>query len=182
MHRGVPGIARAAPHRLTDHMYTLRVAALLAATMTTGLMAGVYGLYQHTVMPGLGSTDDRTFVGAFQAVDRAIINPWFMTGFVGAVLCTAAAAGLNADRRLLPWLLVAVVLNALVAVITVVVHVPLNDALKAAGDPDRITDLAEIRERFDAARWTAWNLVRALATTAAFGCLCWALVVRGQVR
>jgi uncharacterized membrane protein len=92
------------------------------------------------------------------------------------------AAGLNADRRLLPWLLVAVVLNALVAVITVVVHVPLNDALKAAGDPDRITDPAEIRERFDAVRWTAWNLVRALATTAAFGCLCWALVVRGQVR
>jgi uncharacterized membrane protein len=163
-------------------MYTLRVAALLAATMTTGLMAGVYGLYQHTVMPGLGSTDDRTFLGAFQAVDRAIINPWFVTCFVGAVLCTAVAAGLNADRRLLPWLLVAVVLNALVAVITVVVHVPLNDALKAAGDPDRITDPAEIRERFDAVRWTAWNLVRALATTAAFGCLCWALVVRGQVR
>jgi uncharacterized membrane protein len=163
-------------------MYALRVTALLAATMTTGLMAGVYGLYQHTVMPGLGRTDDRTFVAAFQAVDRAIINPWFMTGFVGAVLCTAAAAGLNANRRLLPWLLAALALNVLVAAITVAVHVPLNDALKAAGDPSRITDLAEVRERFDAVRWTTWNLVRTLATTAAFGCLCWALIVRGQIR
>ena len=163
-------------------MDTLRVAALLAATMTTGLMAGVYGLYQHTVMPGLGRTDDRTFVGAFQAVDRAILNPWFLTGFVGAVLCTGAAAGLHLNRRLLPWLLAALALNLLVAVVTVAVHVPLNDALKAAGDPDRITDLAAVRERFDAARWTAWNLVRAVATTAAFGCLCWALVIRGQVR
>ena len=162
-------------------MNTLRVVALLAATMTTGLMAGVYGLYQHTVMPGLARTDDRTFVGAFQAVDRAILNPWFLTGFVGAVLCPAAAAGLNPDRRLLPWLLLALALNLLVAMITVAVHVPLNDALKAAGDPDRITDPAAVRERFAAARWTAWHLVRAVATTAAFGCLCWALVVRGQV-
>ncbi|GAA3953360.1 anthrone oxygenase family protein [Actinoplanes auranticolor] len=163
-------------------MYALRVAAILAATMTTGLMAGVYGLYQHTFMPGLGSTDDRTFVGAFQAVDRAIINPWFMTGFAGAVLGTGVALGLNTDRRLLPWLLAALVLNVLVAVITVVVHVPLNDALKAAGDPDRITDLAAVRARFDTARWTTWNLIRVLATTAAFGCLCWALVGRGQIR
>jgi uncharacterized membrane protein len=64
-----------APRRLTDHMFVLRVTALMAATMTMGLMAGVFGLYQHTVMPGLGRTDDRTFVGAFQAMDRAIINP-----------------------------------------------------------------------------------------------------------
>jgi uncharacterized membrane protein len=162
-------------------MDALRVAALLAATMTTGLMAGVYGLYQHTVLPGLGRTDDRTFVAGFQAVDRAIINPWFMTGFLGALLGTVAAAALNADRRLLPWLLVALALNLLVSVITVVVHVPLNDALKAAGDPDRIADLAEIRERFDAARWTAWNLVRTLSTTAAFGLLCWALLLRGRI-
>jgi len=25
-------------------------------------------------------TDDRTFVGAFQSLDRSIINPWFMGG------------------------------------------------------------------------------------------------------
>ncbi|MFB9358180.1 anthrone oxygenase family protein [Actinoplanes nipponensis] len=156
--------------------------ALLAATMTTGLMAGVYGLYQHTIMPGLGRTDDRTFVGAFQAADRAIINPWFLTGFVGAVLCTAAACLLNADRRLLPWLLAALALNVLVFAVTVTVHVPLNDALKAAGDPGRIADLAAVRERFDEARWATWNLVRTLSSTAAFGLLCWALTVRGRIR
>jgi uncharacterized membrane protein len=163
-------------------MDALRVTALLAATMTTGLMAGVYGLYQHTVMPGLDRTDDRTFVGAFQSMDRAIINPWFLTGFLGALLCTAAAAALNADRRLLPWLLVALALNIVVFAVTVAVHVPLNDALKAAGDPGGIADPAAVRARFDAARWTAWNLVRAVGSTAAFGCLCWALVARGQIR
>ena len=61
-----------------------QAATLLAATVTTGLMAGVFGLYAHTIMRGLGTTDDRTFVGAFQAIDRAIINPLFMLTFFGA--------------------------------------------------------------------------------------------------
>ena len=30
-----------------------------------------------------------------------------------------------------------------------------NDDLKAAGDPDRIADLAGVRQRFDEARWRA---------------------------
>lgn len=161
-------------------MMALRVAALVAATMTTGLMAGVFGLYQHTVMRGLGRTDDRTFVGAFQALDRAIINPWFLASFAGALLFTAAASVLNPGPRLLPWVLAALALYAVVVAITVLVNVPLNDAIKAAGDPDRSTGPAAVRERFDEARWTSWNLVRTIATTAAFGCLCWALVVRGQ--
>ena len=53
-------------------MNGLRVAALMAATITTGLMAGVYAIYSNAFMPGLATTDDKTFVGAFQAVDRAI--------------------------------------------------------------------------------------------------------------
>ena len=170
-----------APHRLTGGMFALRVTALIAATMTTGLMAGVFGLYQHTVMAGLGRTGDRTFIGAFQAIDRAIINPWFMLSFIGALLFTAVSAFLNPGRRILPWVLAALVLYVVVFAITVAVNVPMNDALKAAGDPDRIPDPAAVRAAFDEARWVAWNLVRTLATTAAFGCLCWALVARGKL-
>jgi uncharacterized membrane protein len=40
-----------------------------------------------------------------------------------------------------------------------------------AGDPAHIGDLAAVRRHFDEARWSAWNLVRTLTTTAAFGCL-----------
>jgi uncharacterized membrane protein len=161
-------------------MFALRVTVLIAATMTTGLTAGVFGLYQHTVMQGLARADDRTFVGAFQAMDRAIINPWFMLSFLGALVLTVAAAILNPGRTLLPWIVAALVLYLVVVVITMAVNVPANDALKAAGDPSRIADLAAVRERFDEARWLAWNLVRTLATTVAFGALCWALVARGQ--
>ena len=71
---------------------SLTLAALLAATVVSGLLAGVYLLYAHTVMPGLHRLDDEGFVTAFQALDRAIVNPWFMAlGFLGTPLLTAVA-------------------------------------------------------------------------------------------
>ncbi len=121
-------------------------ATLVAATMTMGLMAGVFGLYAHTIMPGLGRTDDRTFGG----------------------------------RSVLPWAVAALVLYLAAFVVTLGVNVPLNDGIKAAGDPDRIADLAAVRERFNEARWVRWNIARAVASTAALGCLTWALVQYGR--
>jgi uncharacterized membrane protein len=162
-------------------MSVLRAISLLSATMTMGLVAGAFVLYAHTVMPGLKKTDDRTFVTAFQALDRAIINPWFMAGgFLGALLFTLAAALSHLGHDALPWIVAALVLYAIAFVITIAVNVPLNDAIKAAGDPDRIADLAAVRERFDEARWAAFNLVRVVTSTAAFACLAWALVVYGR--
>lgn len=156
---------------------------LLAATLTMGLAAGVFVLYAHTIMRGLGTTDDRTFVGAFQAIDRAIINPLFMLTFFGALVLSVVAAVLyiaGDDRSPLPWVLVAAGLYLAVVVITLVVNVPLNDEIKAAGDPDRIADLAGVRAAFHESRWAAWNVVRAVASTVAFGCLAWALVLHGR--
>jgi len=43
-------------------------------------------------------------------------------------------------------------------IITMAVNVPLNDALRVAGDPARIGDLAAVRQHFHEARWSAWNL------------------------
>jgi uncharacterized membrane protein len=160
-----------------------QVATLLAATITTGLMAGVFGLYAHTIMRGLGNTDDRTFVGAFQAIDRAIINPLFMLTLFGALAFSGLSAVLylrDDGRSVLAWVVVAFVLYLVVVVITVAVNVPLNDDIKAAGDPDRIANLAAVRDAFHETRWVAWNIVRAIATTLAFGCLAWALVLHGR--
>jgi uncharacterized membrane protein len=162
-------------------MSPLRAVSLLGATITTGLVAGVFALYAHTIMPGLRDTGDHTFVAAFQSIDRAIINPWFMAGgFVGALLFTLAAAVTNIGRATLPWILAALVLYLITFAITIAVNVPLNDAIKSAGNPDHIRDLAAVRERFHEARWAAWNLVRVVTTTGAFGCLAWALVLYGR--
>ena len=162
-------------------MTALKAISLLGATLAMGLVAGVFALYAHTIMPALKHTDDRTFVAAFQSLDRAIVNPWFMlTAFLGALVLTLAAAVTNLGNPALPWIAVALALYLVAFVVTLAVHVPLNDALKAAGNPDRIRDLAAVRERFHETRWAAWNLVRVATSAAAFGCLAWALVLYGR--
>jgi uncharacterized membrane protein len=162
-------------------MDALRAVSLMAATVSMGLVAGVFGLYAHTIMPGLGKTDDRTFVGAFQSIDRAIINPWFIGGgFFGALVFGIVAAIVQIGRDGLPWIAAALVLYLVAFAITIAINVPLNNGIKASGDPDRIADLAAVRARFNEARWTSWNLVRAVASTIAFGLLAWALVLHGR--
>jgi uncharacterized membrane protein len=160
----------------------LREAVLIAATLTTGLMAGVFGIYSNAIMPGLRRTDDRTFVAAFQSIERAIINPAFMATFLGALVLTAVAALLHLgdSRLLLPWIVAALILYFVVFVVTIRVNVPRNNEIKAAGDVDRTADLHGVRERFGEARWIRWNQLRAFASILAFGLLSWALIQSGQ--
>jgi uncharacterized membrane protein len=160
-----------------------RTAVLVGATITTGLAAGLFYAYACSVLLGLGRADDRTFVVAMQRINVAILNGWFALGFGGALLLTALAAVLHlggTGRSVLPWIAAALVLYVAVVVITMGIHVPLNNALDAAGEPDRIADLAAVRRRFEST-WVPWNVVRAAASTAAFGCLTWALVLHGRL-
>jgi uncharacterized membrane protein len=161
----------------------LRGVALVAATLTMGLMAGLFYSFAISVMPGLGRTDDRTFVEAMQRFNAAILNGWFAVGFGGALVLSLLAAVLHLGgdwRPVLPWIAAAVVLYVVVLAITFGINVPLNDQLQAAGDPDRIADLAAVRGRFEAT-WVRWNVVRSLASTAALGCLAWALLLHGRI-
>ena len=161
-------------------MTLLRTITLMGATLTMGLVAGAFALYAHSIMPGLRKTDDRTFVTAFQQTDRAIINPWFMiTAFGGALVLTLVAGLANRGTPAFSWIATAFGLYLVAVVITVAVNVPLNDAIKAAGDPAHI-DVAQARARFHEARWAAWNLVRVAASGPAFGLLAWGLVLCGR--
>lgn len=165
-------------------MEPVRGGSLLLAVITAGMMAGVFALYAHTVMPGLGRAGDRTFVGGFQALDRAILNPVFLFTYLAPLGFTVLAGVLSLDgpsRPLLPWLAAAFAAYLAVVVITGRVHLPRNDALKAAGDPDRIEDLAGVRARFGERQWRRWNAVRAVLSTVSFACLAWALVLYGGV-
>ncbi|WP_117215624.1 hypothetical protein [Allorhizocola rhizosphaerae] len=84
-------------------MSVLADIVLVAATLTAGLEAGVFWLYWHAIMPGLRRTDDRTFVGAFQSIDRARVRrdfqeaKWVRWNGVRVVLSVAAFGCLLAE-------------------------------------------------------------------------------------
>ncbi|MFG2005866.1 DUF1772 domain-containing protein [Spirillospora sp. NPDC048911] len=161
----------------------LQTGSLVAAVVTTGLMAGLFAAFSYAVMPGLAKVGDRAFIDAMQRINVAIVNGWFMVSFMGALAFAGLAAALHwkaDDRSVLPWIVAGFVLYLVMFIITVAINVPMNDKLMAAGDPAKITDLAAVRTEFEA-RWVTWNIVRALTSTAALGCLAWALVLHGRV-
>lgn len=165
-------------------MERMRTAALVAATLSMGFVASIFVHWSNTIMPALRSTDDRTFVTAFQQLDDAIVNPLFIgLGFMGALLFTALAGALQLPggrTRALPRIAAALVLYLGAFVITMAVNEPLNTEIRDAGDPSRIDDLAAVRDALKESTWVAWNHVRSVLSAAAFGCLLWALVQHGR--
>lgn len=155
----------------------IRALVLLATTLTTGLMAGLYFAFSVAVMPGLAEASDRTFVETMQRVNSAILNGWFSLAFGGALILGAVSVALHwrgEGRPALPWIIAGVVLYAASLFITMGLNVPLNDQLANAGAPARIRDLAAVRERFEST-WVHWTVARTLTSTAALGCLAWAM-------
>jgi uncharacterized membrane protein len=153
-----------------------------AAVIAMGLLAGLYYFSAIAVMPALTAADDRTLVDAMQQMIDKIENPAFFLVLLGAPALAAAAlvqALGSGQARIAGWVVAGLALYTVMVVITFAVHIPLNEDLQQAGDPDRIENLAEVRDDF-VTPWVAWDIVRTLATTAAFGSLTWALVLRGR--
>lgn len=161
----------------------LKTLTLAAATVTSGLAAGLFYTYSYSIMVGLGRSDDRTFVTAMQWFNATITNVWFAIAFVGAPLLIVASGALHlrGGGGALPWIVAALVLYLAVVGITAGVHIPLNTALAAAGDPASLSaaDLAGVRERFEST-WVRWNVVRSVGSIAAFACCTWALVISSR--
>ncbi|QGN45919.1 DUF1772 domain-containing protein [Micromonospora sp. WMMD558] len=154
----------------------ISLAALAGAAFTSGLMAGLFFAYACSVMPGLAATDARTLVGAMQSINRKILNGWFLAAFLGAPVLTVLAVALQpGDGPVLVWSAAALVAHLVMFGVTMRVNVPLNNRLDAAGPVDRIGDLAAVRERFERP-WVRWNLVRTVASAAAFAALLGALL------
>ncbi|MGH3312453.1 MAG: DUF1772 domain-containing protein [Streptomyces sp.] len=156
-----------------------QTATLIAATLTTGLSAGLYYGFACAVMPGLARTEDRSFIQGMRRINTAILNGWFMLLFLGSLLFTIAAAALQLPDAgwgtALPWTVAALVLYVAVLVVTMSVNVPLNNALEAGDPPDASAELTALRARFESP-WTRWNLIRTVLNAAAFACLAWALM------
>lgn len=157
----------------------VQAVSLIAATLATGLTAGLFFSFACAVMPGLGASSDQTYVEAMRTINIAIINGWFMSCFLGALFLGLLALALHLPRdgrQALPWIVAGVVLYIVVLAVTASVNVPLNNALEEAG---KAGEVASARQDFEIT-WVVWNIVRTVANVAAFGCLAWALILHGR--
>jgi uncharacterized membrane protein len=146
--------------------------AVLLSTLGCGLMAGVFFAFSVFVMKGLGAIQPAHGISAMQSINVAVINPWFMTPFLGlAVLCMILLV-VAVPRWHEPGAsyIVAAALLYFVGtfLVTMLFNVPRNNALAAviATSSEGAALWADYR-----IVWTRWNHVRtiaALASAAAF--------------
>lgn len=144
-----------------------------AATVATGLIAGSFYVFACAVMPGLARSDDRVYVEVMRDINDVIQNPVFFLSFLGALVLAGVSAWQARGRPYRWWVWAALAVYGLAFLVTVAFNIPLNDGLEGGGDP------AALREEFEGP-WVAWNVVRAVLSTVAVGCLGRALVGYGR--
>ncbi|CAM3150169.1 DUF1772 domain-containing protein [Stackebrandtia soli] len=152
---------------------TIADVSLVAATVTVGLVAGVFFGFAVAVMPGLGRTDDATFVTAMRAINEAILNRWFLGCFVGAVplAVIAVVTRFPGPPAALVWTIVGLVAYLITFGITMGVNVPLNNRLKDSSEADSLA-----RAAFEP-RWNRFHAIRTVSVVAATVALCVALIL-----
>jgi uncharacterized membrane protein len=155
-------------------MDALRTAALIAATLTTGMIAGLFYAYSCSVMPGLRRADAAVLVEAMQQINRAILNGWFMLCFLGAALFGAVAVilvAVDGDTAVLVPAALGFTLYVVQLAVTGRINIPLNNGLDAAGSSD-----PEAARRTFERPWVRWNNVRTVLCVLATAAWCWALL------
>jgi uncharacterized membrane protein len=140
----------------------------LFSALGCGLIAGVFFAFSTFVMKALAQQPTAQGIAAMQAINITVINPWFMTAFLGtAATCLFLAVSLllNWHRPGAVYLLVGSLLYLIgTFLVTMVGNVPLNDAL-AIADPNS-AEGATLWAKY-LTNWTFWNHVRTVSAIAA---------------
>jgi uncharacterized membrane protein len=149
---------------MTDELIT---AATVAAAVGSALVAGLMFAFSTSVMPALRRRPDAAAIATMQTMNSTILNPLFGLVFSGTtLLCLALAvtAPFTIDQAHATLRAIGSVLYIVGTFgVTMVVNVPMNNALDALDPAD-----ADARSYWHTflRRWTAWNNLRALLGTA----------------
>jgi uncharacterized membrane protein len=164
---------------------TVRALTLACATLTTGLVAGVYYAYAVSVNLGLAGQPDASYVATMQAINERIENPLFFASFFGALLLLLAALAMHFPRpRSGRFWLVALACLLYVGggfLLTVFVNVPLNEQLASVATDASPGELARARAGYEGP-WNFWNSVRTMFSFLAFVALVGACLLREDRR
>ncbi|MBF2027688.1 MAG: DUF1772 domain-containing protein [Oscillatoriales cyanobacterium C42_A2020_001] len=142
------------------YLYLLKLLAALGC----GLIAGVFFAFSTFVMNALAQQPPAQGIAAMQSINITVINPWFMTAFLGtSLVCLILIISLlfRWQQPGTAYLLVSALFYLIGCFgVTMVFNVPLNDGL-AAANPNS-PEGANFWARY-LTNWTFWNHVRAIA-------------------
>lgn len=139
----------------------------LLSAVGCGLIAGVFFAFSTFVMSALARLPAAQGIAAMQAINITVINPWFMTVFLG----TAIACLLLVISSLLKWqqldagywMVGSLLYLVGTFLVTITFNVPLNEAL-AKVKPDSLEG-ANLWSQY-LTTWTFWNHIRSAAALA----------------
>jgi uncharacterized membrane protein len=150
--------------------FKLKFIVLMTGILFTGLTAGLCFTWSNAVTPGIGRLDNLSFLKAFQAMNRAIINGKFMIVFFGPVVLLFLNTYLFKGNNTCFWLFLIAALLFFVGIglVTIFGNVPLNEVLdKSNLELLSKVELQELRDKFEQP-WNQWHLIRTLSSFSAF--------------
>lgn len=140
----------------------------LFSAIGCGLIAGVFFAFSTFVMKALAQQQPAQGIATMQAINITVINPWFMTAFLGTAL-TCLVLVLSSlfqwQKSGAVYFLIGSLLYLVgTFLVTILGNVPLNDAL-ARVKPDS-SEGATLWAKY-LTNWTFWNHIRTIAALAA---------------
>jgi uncharacterized membrane protein len=151
---------------------TMQTIIQLAAVMLTGLIAGLLYGYDCSIIKGLGNLPDQEYLGAFQSINRAILNPYFFLSFAGSLIVLPIACWLSfrsGNGTAACFLLAAALIYlAGVFIVTAAANVPLNNLLDKFNLATETPETTRaFRQRFETG-WNQWHHIRTYASILVF--------------
>jgi uncharacterized membrane protein len=159
-----------------------RALTLACATLTTGLVAGVYYAYTVSVNLGLAAQPDASYIATMQAINERIENPLFFASFFGAALFSLAALAAHYSRRPRSGRFWLIALACVLSIggcflLTAFVNVPMNEELARVASDVSTGELSRARAAYEGP-WNFWNGVRTVFSFLAFLVLVGACLLR----
>ncbi len=143
---------------------------LLIAALGAGLTSGVLFAFSSFIIAGLARIPPQSGMTAMQSINVTVINPVFMTVFLGTGVMAVAAIvmGLRSGGGGGQAFMIAAAVVYLVGVLGVTFggNIPLNNML-AAADPGTAEGLGQWRTYLSS--WTMWNHLRTVSALLSTG-------------
>ncbi len=149
--------------------FTAKTTTILCALILTGLSAGFFYAWEFSVILGTKRINDVAYLEVMKAINRAIINPWFMLIFIGSLFAQFLSIyQLRSSSSLWFFILAAAIYLLGTILVTGLGNVPLNNELETLSISDlNQQKMHEFREYYEL-KWNRFHSIRTLFSVISF--------------